>query len=199
MLVFKRMRQFMSHHHALVGQRAPVCDVEFARLGIVEPLNLLREHVHHEGIEIESLGKQAKGFRAALVGVAFGGVLFFVHLLDDVSANFLARTQRFFQRRDQFEAGDLAHLAENFVGGRDEIGIRGGLGIRRGWSDGRFLCVGGATEEKGKAQKESGQPEIYVFPVKDHIVFRIAESRLARLWRHWNWRRRVTSSEYSQE
>ena len=96
MLVFKSMRQFMGHHHALVGQRAPICDVEFARLGIVKPLNLLGEHVHHEGIQVESLGKQAKGFGAALVGVAFSGILLFVHLLDDVSADFLARTQRFF-------------------------------------------------------------------------------------------------------
>ncbi len=90
------MRQFMGHHHALVGKRAPVCDVEFAHLGIVEPLNLLREHVHHESIEVESFGKQAKGFGAALVGVAFSGILLFVHLLDDVSADFVARTQRFF-------------------------------------------------------------------------------------------------------
>ena len=95
MLVFEGMRQFMGHDHALVGKRAPVRDIKFPGLGIVETFDLFREHVHHEGIKVKALGKQAKGFRAALIGVAFSGILFFVHLLDDVRADFLPGTQGF--------------------------------------------------------------------------------------------------------
>ncbi|PYU83058.1 MAG: hypothetical protein DMG51_12895 [Acidobacteria bacterium] len=92
MLVLQRMRQFMRHDHALVRRRAPVGDVKLAGLRIIKPFDLFREHVDHERIEVESLGKEAKGFGAALVGVAFGGILVFVHLFDDVGADFLART-----------------------------------------------------------------------------------------------------------
>ncbi|PYT88291.1 MAG: hypothetical protein DMG36_24400 [Acidobacteria bacterium] len=129
-LVFERMRQFVGHDHALVGNGAPVRDVEFLGLGIVQTLDLLREHVHHERIKIEPLGEQPESFRGARVSVAFGGILLLVHLLDHVSANLLARPQRFLQRGEQLQTGDLAHLLQHFVGGSDELSIVGGLGIR---------------------------------------------------------------------
>src|SRR2546430_13349893 len=68
MLVLESMRQFMGHDHALVGKRTPVRDVKFAGRRIVEPFDLFREHIDHERIEVESLGKESKGFGAALVG-----------------------------------------------------------------------------------------------------------------------------------
>jgi hypothetical protein len=167
----------MGHDHALVGKRAPVCDVEFAGLRIIETLDLFRKHVHHEGIEVESLGKESKGLGAALVGVAFLGIFLFIHLLDDVSANFLARTQGFFERCNQFQASDLAHLAEDFVGGSKEIGIRARLGIHGRRSDSRFLCLEGDTcKEERKRQKERAQPENSAFQASGHVVFRIADS-----------------------
>ncbi len=150
MLILEGVRQFMGHDHALVGKRAPVRDVKFSGLRIVEPFDLFGEHVHHEIVEVESFGKKAKGFGAALVGIAFGGILFFVHLLDDIGADFFARTERFFERRNQFQARDLAHLAENFVGSSNEVGIRGGPGIRGRRSDGSFLGADGdGAKEKG--------------------------------------------------
>ena len=167
----------MRHDHALVAQRAPVRDVKLAGLGIVKPLDLLGEHIDHEGIQVEALGEKSKGFRAALVGVAFGGILFFVHLRDDVGPDFLPRTQRFFQRGNEFQAGDLAHLAKDFIGSGNEVGIRCRLGIGRGRSDGRFLRRDGDTKQQGKTQEKSAQPETSVFLVRGHIIFRIAESR----------------------
>jgi len=179
MLVLERMRQFMRHHHPLVGKRAPVSNIEFMRRRIVKPLDLFREHIDHERIEVESLREEAKGFGAALVGVAFGGILVFVHLLDDVGADFLARTQGSLQRCAQFQPSDLAHLAEDFIGGSNELGIRGRLGMRGRWSDGRFLCLDGdITKEKREAQKKSAQPEKSAFQARGHIVFRIAESTM---------------------
>src|SRR5260370_33516640 len=46
-------------------------DVKFAGLRIVKPFDLFREHVHHEGIEVESFGKEPESFGAALAGVTF--------------------------------------------------------------------------------------------------------------------------------
>jgi len=154
MLVLERMRQFMGHDHTLVGKRAPVRNVKFAGRRIVEPFDLFREHIDHERIEVESLGKESKGFGAALVGVAFGGIFVFVHLLDNVGADFFARTQRFFQRREQFQAGDLAHLAEDFISGGNKFGVRGGLGIHGRGNDGSFLRVDHCTtKEEDEAQE----------------------------------------------
>ena len=153
MLVLESMRQFMGHDHALVGKRAPVRDVKFAGRRIVEPFDLFREHVDHKRIEVESLGKEPKGFNAALVGVAFGGIFVLVHLLDNVGADFFARTQGFFQRSEQFQTGDLAHLAEDFVGGCNKLGVRRGLGIRGRRSGGSFLCADNCTtKEEDEAQ-----------------------------------------------
>ncbi|PYT60348.1 MAG: hypothetical protein DMG35_11325 [Acidobacteria bacterium] len=151
------MRQFMGHDHALIAKRAPVCDVKFLCLGVVQTLDLLREHVHHKSIKVESFGKQAESFGRARVSIPLGGILFFVHLLDDVGANLLARAQRFLQRSEQLQTGDLAHLAEHFVGGGDELGIVEGLGIRARSRHGSFLRRGSCrTEKKGKARKQCG-------------------------------------------
>jgi hypothetical protein len=161
MLVLERVRQLMGHHHALIVEGAPVRNVELLSFGIVEPLNLLGEHIDHKSIEIESFGKQAEGFRAALVRIALGGIFLFVHLLDDVSADFLARAQRFFQRRHQFQPGDLAHLPEHFIGSCNEIGIRGSLGISGRRRHSRCLrAPRDATKQQGKAQENGAQPKI---------------------------------------
>src|SRR6266487_971275 len=70
-LILERVRQFVGHDHALVRKRAPVRDIEFTSLRIVEPFDLFGEHVHHEGIEVESFGNEAKSLSAARVGIAF--------------------------------------------------------------------------------------------------------------------------------
>src|SRR2546430_6520300 len=42
-------------------------DVKLAGLRIIKPFDLFREHVDHERIEVESLGKEAKGIRPRFV------------------------------------------------------------------------------------------------------------------------------------
>ena len=123
MLVLEGMGQFVGHNHALIGEGAPVGDVEFLGFGIVESLDLLGQNFHHERIEVEVLRQEAESFRAAFVSVALRRVFFFVHLTNEVGTNFFAGTQRFLQGAEKGEACDLAHLAEDFIGGRGEIGV----------------------------------------------------------------------------
>ena len=93
MLIFKSVRQFVRHDHALLVRRTPVRDVELLGLGVVKPFNLFGKHVYHERIKVESLGEQTERFGSACVGIALGGIFFFVHLLDNIGANSLARPQ----------------------------------------------------------------------------------------------------------
>jgi len=51
-------------------------------------------------------------------------------------------------------------LAEDFVGGSNELGVRGGFGIRGRRGDGSLLGMnGGTTKEEGEAQEKSAQLE----------------------------------------
>ncbi|PYU74910.1 MAG: hypothetical protein DMG52_10090 [Acidobacteria bacterium] len=75
----------------------------------------------------------------------------------------------------------MAHLAENFIGSSDEVGVGDRFGNRGRRSDSRFLCLyGDTTEEKDQAQIESAQPETGEFHVGGHMLCRIADSKLRR-------------------
>src|SRR5437773_2078294 len=52
-------------------------------------------HVDHESIQVKPPGEQTKGFGGTRVCVTLGGILFLVHLLNHIGANFLAGAQRF--------------------------------------------------------------------------------------------------------
>src|SRR5713101_8822225 len=144
-LILERVRQFVGHDHALVRKGTPVRDIEFTSLRIVETFDLFGEHVHHQGIEVESFGNEAKSLSAARVGIAFRSIFFFVHLLDDKGADFLTRAQGLFQRRAELQPGDFAHLVEDFIGSGNKIGLRAGLGGRGKRGDGSFLRANGES------------------------------------------------------
>ena len=163
-LILERVRQFVGHDHALVRKGTPVRDIEFTSLRIVETFDLFGEHVHHEGIEVESFGNEAKSLSAARVGIAFHRIFFFVHLLDNKGADFLARAQRLFQRRAELQPGDFAHLVEDFIGGSNKIGLRAGLGGCGKRGDGSFLRANGdLAKENNEAQEQSAQRRKRVF------------------------------------
>ena len=90
MLVFEGVRQFVGHHGALVFRINPVRDIEFMGLWVVQAGDLLRQEVHHKAIQIEPFGDQSKGLRAAFGGIALLGILFVVHLAEDIGVDFLA-------------------------------------------------------------------------------------------------------------
>ena len=89
------MGQFMGHDHTLVTGRAPISNVKLLGPGIIEPFDLLGKHVDHESIQVKPPGEQTKGFGGTRVCVTLGGILFLVHLLNHIGANFLAGAQRF--------------------------------------------------------------------------------------------------------
>src|SRR5579859_2395128 len=137
----------------LLVRSAPVGNVKFLAFRVVKPLDLLGEHVYHEGVEVESLRQQAKRLGRARVGVALGGILFLVHLLDNIRANFLPRPQGLLQWGEQLQPRNLAHLLENFVRRGKELCVIGGFRIRTRRPGRVFLCVhrqAGKTADQAK-------------------------------------------------
>ena len=181
MLVLEGVGQFVSHDHALIAGGTPVRDIEFLRLGIVQPFDLLREHVHHKGVEVEPLRQQAKCFGGARIGIALSRILFFAHLLDDIRTNLFARPQGFFQRREQLQSGDFAHLLEHFIRSGKELGIISGFGIRSRGCRSAILRARGRTEQTdGKKKTKNGESTLYPFCDGNHVQSRITEPGFSR-------------------
>ena len=147
MLVFQGMGELVSHDHSLIRQGNPVSDVKFVGLRIVKASDLFGQKIDHERINIKSLGKQAKCFRTASRCIALGRLLVLIHFAYDVGANFFPRPKSFLNWRTQGQAGNLAHLREDFVGSRGEFGRCSGLVRIRSSDSWRFLRNGDAAGE----------------------------------------------------
>src|SRR5208337_3161918 len=72
----------------LVFRSNPIRDVKLVALWVIKAGDLLRQEIHRKTIQIKPFRDQSKGLRAAFGGIAFLGVLFVVHLAEDIGADF---------------------------------------------------------------------------------------------------------------
>ena len=163
-LILEGMGQFVGHDAALFVGGNPIGDIEFLRLRVVEPGNLLGENIEHEGIERKILGDEAESFEGFAIGVALSVVAVFLFLANQVGADFLPRAEAFLERLLDGQAQELAHFREDFVGGAEKFGVGVGVGLRRGrrqrGSNGfrlRRRLLGQSGHRKHKQQKQDSE------------------------------------------
>ena len=127
-LVLERVRQFVRQHHFLHVFAHPICDQHGLAPRVVDARRLLRVEGDEEFPEVEVARHQAESLEHRLLLVKFARGILLFEVLRQVILDLGPPHDLLLERRLDGQAGDLAHVLEDGVGGREQrlqIGARG--------------------------------------------------------------------------
>ena len=128
-LVLKRVRQLVREHQLLHLRGNPVGNQHGLAPRVVDARCLLREKGDEEFLQVKVARHQAEGFEHRLLLADFARRVFLLQVLGEVIPDLSAVEDLLLERRLDRQRGNLAHVIEDGIGGREQ---RLRLRLRRG-------------------------------------------------------------------